>query len=105
MVSLGAGGSFGGYDREEDGGREKRRGYGFGDAGFPEERQGGGFGERRGGGFADTYGPDRGQAPRRRLWVSPHARTGLLLSSPAPFHGGQGRPGCLYTISKCMHAC
>ena len=58
---LGAGGSFGGYDREEDGGREKRRGYGFGDAGFPEERQGGGFGERRGGGFADTYGPDRGR--------------------------------------------
>ena len=58
---LHAGGSFGGYDREEDGGREKRRGYGFGDAGFPEERQGGGFGERRGGGFADTYGPDRGR--------------------------------------------
>ena len=44
------------------GGRERRRGYGFGEAGFDDERGGGGYGRERsrGGGFADSYGRDRG---------------------------------------------
>ncbi|CAL8468599.1 g8139 [Coccomyxa elongata] len=60
-------GGFGGRsDRDFDGGRDRRRGYGFGDGGYEDERRGGsGFEDRRrgggGGGFADTYGPDRGR--------------------------------------------
>lgn len=44
------------------GGRERRRGYGFGEGGFDDDRGGGGFGRERsrGGGFADSYGRDRG---------------------------------------------
>ncbi len=46
------------------GGRERRRGYGFGDGGFEDDRGGGGFGRERsrgaGGGFADSYGRERG---------------------------------------------
>ncbi len=61
-----AGGFGGRSDRDFDGGRERRRGYGFGDGGYEDDRRGGsGFEDRRraggGGGFADTYGPDRGR--------------------------------------------
>ena len=59
-------GGFGGRaERDFDGARDRRRGYGFGDGGYEDDRRGGGgFDDRRrggGGGFADTYGPDRGR--------------------------------------------
>ena len=68
-----AGGGFGGRsERDSDMGRgdrdrgDPRRGYGFGEGGYEDDRRGGssgGFDDRRGGsrGFADTYGPDRGR--------------------------------------------
>ena len=78
MPGLHAGLAAGGRERDfADIGRgdrdrgDRRRGYGFGDGAYEDDRRGGGgggFEERRGGrGFADTYGPRPRPARRVRL--------------------------------------
>ncbi len=73
------------------GGRERRRGYGFGESGYDDERGGGGgFGRDRsrgGGGFADSYGRERSSGGS---FADSYGRDRERGGRDAPEAGGRG---------------